>query len=284
MSQRLAYCGLGVADVDAWMRFATDGLGLVPDNRGGLQRLRMDQAAWRFAVHESPANDLLYAGFELDGVEELAACRDRITNAGVDCTSLSDAELDQRQVVQGFCLHDPDGLRLEFVTGHAVAATPFESPLAAGFNTGAQGLGHVVLAIGDLGRGIAFYEALGFAMSDFITVPMGPDAKLRIAFMHCNPRHHSLAIAALPGGKRLNHVMVELTEVDDVLLGYQRCVAQGYKVGGIGRHPNDRMLSFYVQTPAGFDVEYGWGGVAIEGAWSVAEYDQISIWGHERVA
>jgi extradiol dioxygenase len=44
------------------------------------------------------------------------------------------------------------------------------------------------------------------------------------------------------------------------------------------------MLSFYVQTPAGFDVEYGWGALTIEGEWTVGEYDQISIWGHERAA
>jgi 2,3-dihydroxybiphenyl 1,2-dioxygenase len=186
-------------------------------------------------------------------------------------------------VAAGFHLCDPDGLRFELVIDHEAATSPFQSELVQGFRTGDQGLGHVVLAIGDLDRGVAFFEQIGFAMSDYITVPMG-EAQLRIAFMHCNPRHHSLAIAGLPGGKRLNHIMVEVAEVDDVLLGYKRCVEQGYKTGGIGRHPNDQMLSFYVQTPAGFDVEYGWGGRVIAGDWRVEEYDQISIWGHERAA
>ena len=28
-------------------------------------------------------------------------------------------------------------------------------------------------------------------------------------------------------------------------------------------HPNDHMFSFYVRTPSGFSVEYGWGGLLI---------------------
>jgi len=49
----------------------------------------------------------------------------------------------------------------------------------------------------------------------------------------------------------------------------------------IGRHPNDLMTSFYVRTPAGFDLEYGYGGVVIDDAsWQTATYDAVSIWGH----
>ena len=30
----------------------------------------------------------------------------------------------------------------------------------------------------------------------------------------------------------------------------------------LGRHTNDRMVSFYVRTPAGFEVEFGFGAIA----------------------
>ena len=283
MALQLAYCGFGLADVDAWSRFGAEALGMMADSRGDLRRLRIDDRSWRFALHPGIEDDIHYAGFECDDVAELTRRREALTAAGIACTDLNEAELTERQVMAGFHLRDPDGLRIELIAGHAAASSPFRSDLAQGFRTGDQGLGHIVLAISDLDRGIEFYGKLGFALSDFITVPMGA-AVLRIAFMHCNPRHHSLALAALPGGKRLNHIMVEMEEVDDVLLGHRRCTEQGYKAGGIGRHPNDRMLSFYVQTPAGFDVECGWGGREILGEWDVVEYDQISIWGHERAA
>ncbi|MFD0567797.1 hypothetical protein ACFQ2M_41870 [Kitasatospora saccharophila] len=38
-------------------------------------------------------------------------------------------------------------------------------------------------------------------------------------------------------------------------------------------HPNDHMFSFYVRTPSGFSVEYGWGGLLIDDA----------TWYHDRL-
>lgn len=280
---KLSYCGLGVADVDAWMRFAVDALGMTAVPGSDTARLRNDEQSWRIAVHRAQADDVQYIGFELDADEE-APLRERLAAAAIGFTELDAGECVDRQIDRGIRVADPDGLRIEFGRGHKRADTPFSSALVReGFLTGEQGLGHVVLAVGDLDEGLAFYQAIGLRISDFITVPMGP-GQLRIAFMHCNPRHHSLAIAPLPGPRRLNHIMVEVNAVDDVLQGYRRCKEQGYVTGNIGRHPNDRMLSFYVTSPAGFDIEYGWGGLAIAGEWDVAEYDQISIWGHERVA
>jgi len=50
----------------------------------------------------------------------------------------------------------------------------------------------------------------------------------------------------------------------------------------LGGHPNDRMFSFYVKTPSGFAIEYGWGGLTIddEETWVVRTYDKLDIWGH----
>ncbi|MEZ5735481.1 MAG: VOC family protein [Novosphingobium sp.] len=269
-----------MSDVEVWTRFGSKALGMMADDHGPLRRLRLDEKGWRFALHEDPADDILYAGFECDGLTDLSARRDALASEGIQCTSLNEAELSEREVDAGFFLADPDGMRLELVVGHKNGSVPFHSDLTSGFVTGEQGLGHIVLSITDLEASIAFYQKLGFALSDFITQQMGP-AALRIAFMHCNERHHSLAMAALPGDKRLNHIMIECEQVDDVLLAYRRCLEQGYKAGAIGRHPNDEMLSFYAKTPAGFDVECGWGGMRICGDWSVKEYDRISIWGHE---
>jgi hypothetical protein len=41
------------------------------------------------------------------------------------------------------------------------------------------------------------------------------------------------------------------------------------------------MLSFYVQTPSGFQVEYGYGGRVIDDdVWEVQLHHAPSIWGH----
>lgn len=283
MNQKLAYCGFGVADVDAWVRFGVDALGLQLVEGAGVKRLRMDDRAWRLALHEAENDDILYAGFEVESAADLDALRGRLDAANIAWSDLDADECRQRLVATGLCLQDPQGLRIEFVYNHAAASDAFKSTLVGGFVTGDQGMGHAVFSVHNLDESIAFYEKLGLKLSDFITQPIGPDVKLRVAFMHCNARHHTVAMAQLPGPKRFNHLLIELQHVDDVLQGHARCTAMGYKVGNFGRHSNDEMLSFYVTSPAGLDIEYGWGGKHIEGDWSVKEYDRFSLWGHDQL-
>ena len=281
--QRLSYIGLGVADLAAWHAFAVETLGLMQIGEAGSTLLRLDDQAWRLALHQSDADDVLYVGLDCDNAAGVAAVRQLVVGSGVVCTNLTAAECAQRKVAGGCWLLDPDGLRCELIHGVASANSPFESGLGVDFVTGDGGLGHVVIGVSDLSRSIAHFEQLGFKMSDFINMAMGPEFILRVAFMHCNPRHHSLAMAQLPGDKRLNHIMIEVARVDDVMLAHRRCAEAGYQPGAIGRHTNDEMFSFYVRTPSGFDIEYGWGGAQISGEWHVQEYDKMSHWGHERV-
>jgi hypothetical protein len=94
---------------------------------------------------------------------------------------------------------------------------------------------------------------------------------------------------ALPPGppgaprKRLGHFMIEVNSLDDV--GYTRALLteKGHACGGFGRHSNDRMFSFYLNTPSGFQVEYGCHGRTIdnEDEWEIAQYSVPSFWGHE---
>ena len=56
-------------------------------------------------------------------------------------------------------------------------------------------------------------------------------------------------------------------------------------VRGLGRHTNDHMTSFYMKTPSGFDVEYGWGAREVDDAtWQVQRHEKGSIWGHRPMA
>jgi hypothetical protein len=116
---------------------------------------------------------------------------------------------------------------------------------------------------------------------------------MRVAFFHANPRHHSIAFggprskasgpATLGGAgrKRLNHFMLQVKELDDVGITFEMVDERGIKTGRLGRHTNDHMFSFYMQTPSGFNVEYGWGGREIDDDhWEVQYYKDASIWGH----
>jgi extradiol dioxygenase len=166
-----------------------------------------------------------------------------------------------------------------------MARDAFKSPRAiSGFHTGAQGLGHFILVVDDLDKSLDFYmKALGFRVSDFITLgASGP----RLGFLHCNPRHHTLALLPIPNSpKRLNHIMLELKSVDDVVSTYDLCQQRQVPiVMSMGRHTNDRMMSFYMATPSGFMIEYGWGGRAVDDrTWQVQYHTAGSVWGHRFV-
>jgi extradiol dioxygenase len=131
----------------------------------------------------------------------------------------------------------------------------------------------------DLAASLDFYtRVLGFRVSDEIDMMGG-----RAVFFHVNPRHHSLAIIGIPGMRGLHHLMVQVASLDDVGIAHDMCVDRGIPLAmTLGRHTNDRMFSFYVRTPGGFEVEYGWGADTVDNddEWVVTHMRSGSIWGH----
>ena len=80
-----------------------------------------------------------------------------------------------------------------------------------------------------------------------------------------------------------HHVMVEVDDLNTVGRAYDRVLDEQIPLEmTLGRHWNDHMTSFYVKSPTGFAVEYGWGGRRINrSTWStVRGTGEISFWGH----
>ncbi|NIH85173.1 VOC family protein [Amycolatopsis granulosa] len=285
--KELAYVVYEVRDLAEWERFAVSLLGM---QLGGKTAdgftLRTDDKAHRWILTEGPADDLVRSGYEVASAAELDALVARLRDAGVE-TVEGDAELAAARKVERIVLvTDPLGNELELVTGLADAATPFHSEvLLGGFVTGAGGAGHQVLLSKGVPREtyLAFYEGLlGFKLSDIIVEELAPGIVADLAFLHCNPRHHTVAFGDMPHPKRTHHFMIEVTDIRDVGLAYDRCLdaKQPFEMT-LGMHPNDHMFSFYVRTPSGFSVEYGWGGLLIDDeTWEVRTLDQLHWWGH----
>jgi biphenyl-2,3-diol 1,2-dioxygenase len=112
---------------------------------------------------------------------------------------------------------------------------------------------------------------------------MGPDVTVPAYFLHCNERHHTLAIAAFPLPKRIHHFMLEVSSLNDVGFAFDRVDADGLITSTLGCHTNDHMVSFYAATPSGVEVEYGWGARTVDRSWVVARHDSPSMWGHKSV-
>ncbi len=73
-----------------------------------------------------------------------------------------------------------------------------------------------------------------------------------------------------------------LRNLDDIGSTYDLCHDHGVPIAStLGCHTNDKMVSFYMQTPSGFQVEYGHGGRMIDDStWEVQLHQAPSIWGH----
>ena len=78
--------------------------------------------------------------------------------------------------------------------------------------------------------------------------------------------------------------MIQAKTLNEVGLTHKLCEEQGMEMGNLGVHTNDEMFSFYMETPSGFNVEFGWGGREVDDdVWQVQYYQDASIWGHENI-
>tara|TARA_R110001606_G_scaffold47570_1_gene121221 strand:+ start:48657 stop:49544 length:888 start_codon:yes stop_codon:yes gene_type:complete len=281
--QSLGYIGLGARDLVDWHAYAKTIMGADIREIDDALVLRLDSRDWRIRVEQNANEDILYVGWETGGAEEFTDTVETLKSVGVGVENDPDlARLRGVRALGRFV--DPAGIQCELFWGATERfETPFVSPAGVKeFVTGSEGLGHVVFAVADPADYEAFYSRIGFQVSDYIDMSMGPDKVLPISFMHCNPRHHTLAFTPLPSPKKLLHFMLQTADLDDVGRALDQAKRAGVPISmSLGRHSNDHMVSFYSVTPSGFELEYGWGARSIGEAWTVVRHDVTSYWGHE---
>ncbi|HUP76665.1 MAG TPA: VOC family protein [Acidimicrobiales bacterium] len=281
----LGYLHLRTPNLDAWRTFATEVLGLMLTSgpEEDSQYYRWDAYPYRLVLSPAQEASVSAIGFEVGDDRDLHALVQGLESAGVAVKPGSDEEAAGR-LVSGFAsFEDPAGAPIEIFNGPILSHELLHTPLVSGFVTGEMGLGHVVIKVPDLNESIDFYrDHLGFHMRNTWYF-----AGMSMAFLGCNPRHHSLAFGCgMPAPGLLTHFMVEMATIDDVGRAQDRCVDHGVPVVmGLGRHTNDHMISFYCQTPDGFMVEVGWGGLRIDDATTTTTYQitKPSFWGHRPI-
>jgi 3,4-dihydroxy-9,10-secoandrosta-1,3,5(10)-triene-9,17-dione 4,5-dioxygenase len=291
----LGYLRIGATDVAAWREYGLKVLGMVEgkgDTAGALY-LRMDDYPARLVIVPAEHDRLMEAGWECANAEGLQEIRHRLDVEGVPYKEATAAELADRRVHEMIRFSDPSGNCLEVYHGVALEHRRIVSPYGHTFVTGDQGLGHVVLSTRDDVESLHFYrDVLGFTLRDSMRMPPqlvgrpadGEPAWLR--FFGCNPRHHSLAFLPMPTPSGIVHLMVEVGNSDDVGLCLDRVARRKVPMSAtLGRHVNDLMLSFYMKTPGGFDVEFGCEGRRVaDDDWIVRESTAVSLWGHDFAA
>ena len=289
--QNLAYVVVAASDLDAWRDYASNiiGLGISETSEGSLG-LRMDDHPWRLLIEAGTDDDMTHAGWDLGSDADLDDYVSALRAKGQEVSEASADAAAKRQVGRLFSLADPNGFTHEFFA-HRTGLQSDGGALSAilkgpGFMTDDLGIGHILPVSKNYDEGVRWYQdVLGLRYSDRIRQEMAPGIYADATFFHsATGRHHSLATGTFPSPKRLNHLMLEYRDMNDVGMAYERAKKASIPIVlELGHHPNDQMFSFYMRTPSGFGIELGYGGIVIDQEnWEPQIYDVMSDWGHAR--
>jgi 2,3-dihydroxybiphenyl 1,2-dioxygenase len=287
----LGYVTVSTSDIDRWRHFAFRVLGFA-EGKGSdpsALYLRMDERAARIVVVPGETDRVLTVGWEVRDHTALQRIKATLDGAGVALKQLSVDDAEARRVEEVLTFEDPAGTTLEVFHGPVLDHSPVITPFGAKFVTGDQGLGHIVLPATDPGGVFDFYtEVLGFRSRGAFRVPMPKEfGPVRVRFLGINERHHSLAIcpAAHQRDPGVVHIMVEVDTLDAVGQALDRINAEGVQLSStLGRHTNDKMVSFYVRAPGDWDLEFGTDGMRVDETYYTAEeITADSYWGHQWV-
>jgi len=280
---QLGYLGFNSTDPSAFSTYATNALGMQSVNLdAGRPSFRIDSYEQRVIVEPSDKNGAAYIGWQVADAAALRSAADEVEAAGVTVQQATREELEVRRVADMVHFLDPAGHRVELYHGAGRTNEALMSPRGIpGFVAEDLGLGHCVLSTRNLPETQAFYvDVLGFKVSDYMI-----DAPFTATFLHCNPRHHSLALADgnffnIPNV--MHHFMLEIDDENEVGRQWDHVQKEGVPIGmNIGRHTNDNMFSFYVASPVGVLTEFGAGGRLIDDeTWQVWQMPGPDIWGH----
>ena len=286
----MGYIRVSSTDLDAWRTFAEKVLGLGTGRGPNPANLyyRIDAVSARVVVFPGDRDELDCVGWELADPKALQDARDHLTAAGVAFEEGTREEIDERRVQELIRFRDPWDNVFELFHGITYESRPVVPPYGANFVTGDQGMGHVVVPVGDDVEALHFYsDILGFRLRDSMSLPgelagKEPGSKIWLRFLGVNPRHHSLAFLPMPNPSKCVHVMLEVDSLDDVGRALERVKKYQAKLSAtLGRHMNDEMVSFYVKSPAGFDIEFGTDGLQVDDdRWVARESTAVSYWGH----
>src|SRR5882757_771604 len=279
----LGYAVISATDIAAWTNFAGEVLGAMPvPGPSGTLSIRTDERSARLIVVPAETDAFRAAGWLMASMVAFGGLRDRLVKGDVGLRPGTDEEREARHVMDFFSFTDRAGNVHEIALGPDAGPDQFVSPLGVRFITGAGGIGHVLLSSGPhLTEETEFWTAtMGLSIANFRTFPDGANGN----FFTCNDRQHSMAVAEIPIRNGAHHINLEVASLDDVGRALDRAHTRKLVRRALGKHLNDNMVSFYMQTPGGFQIEYGFSDG--DPLWRPGVYFSDiggSYWGHKHL-
>lgn len=270
----------GVEDIDLCRRFFTDfGLRLVREGADGadfetlngceVQLRRIDDPSLPAPIE--PGSTVREVIWSAENAEDLETCRRVFSSAQnfreadgtVYCTDPNGVGIGARltkkrdvPLATGLTNTFDKALRVDMPSPSYERAEPVE-------------VGHVVFFTPNLAETTAFYEKLGFCLSDRYPG--------RGAFMRTAARggHHDVFLLQTPEGRHgLNHVAFAVRDLHEVFGGGMNMSRKGWSTQlGPGKHPVSSAIFWYFQSPAGALVEYYTDEDVLTEAWTPRDFE-----------
>jgi 2,3-dihydroxybiphenyl 1,2-dioxygenase len=286
----LGYLGFESPDPKTWEKFGPEifGLGLADSGADGTVYLRMDDRHHRIALHPGEENRLAYIGWELRDKKSYTEARAELDAREFPYELGTPEECRERAVQKIIRLRDPHGFVHElfyaatFTAGSFLPGKPHH-----GFVAGGEGVGHVVMVVPDWNDDMETFvnDILGLGLFAGYLAPAPDGGQFGPQFFRCNGRSHCLGYVTIPGMKGVQHIAIEGTSLDDVGKAYDLVQERELQITmTLGRHMMDTLVSFYMRSPTGFDIEFGAGGVVLDGSYVQENPSTPEAWGHKFVA
>lgn len=254
-------------------------------------RLQVDSMAARIIIREGDSEDIVAQGWEVPSHAALRDLADHAQASGFEPQWATDEERVQALVLGMFTLVDPSGLRNEIFYGPMVDdERRLDRRLAGRFLAGPLGAGHTAIFVDPepYDACVEFYrDVLGLQVSG--RRECDPAQATPITMFRCNARQHSMGLVPMksPWNRRIGHFSVEYTEIDPLGRSYDYAISKDIVKATLGRHQADNTVSFYVETPSGYEFEVGWDSRLVPDDFASESYRPArlpSIWGHKREA
>lgn len=279
----LGFVRLESSVVQQWRSFAADVLGAsVTDGPDGSLHLRLDDRPVRIAIVPGERDRLIGAAFEVRDRLTLETAVAELEAAGVAVKEGSADEAAARRVEKFVAFEDPNGNPVELFFSQSVDGLDVQLPHGGGFLTGALGMGHVVLPSADIEAAFDFYtRVMGLRHRDSMAITFPNGMQVRLRFLGCNARHHSVALTQTQSEQGMRHMMLEADSIKTFGRTYARAREAGALKTEMGQHSNDEVLSFYLNCPGGFEIEYGVHGRHVDDStWLTRDLTALSYWGY----
>lgn len=284
----MGYAVVETSHLDKWQILLRDGVGMHVTPESDALRCRLDDHQCRLLIQSGKAENVVALGLELADEQALQIVLNRLRVAKIAVAERTGPEASLRGVQRFWSFKGPKGMAIECFTNPIKTASA-PKMLCPGFVTGDQGFGHVAMVSKRPAEMFAFWKHVFDIRHTDDVQEYRSGAKLHFQFLRFNKRHHSIAIASTPKialdpiRTSIQHLEVQMLDLNDVTRAYERCKSLGFQISmSVGQHANDRAVSFYVRTPCGFDIECGWNPLTVEEeSWEGQIWDTSSIWGHQ---